>query len=284
MADPAMVTVPVFPRVSEFAGVWAMEQSAFVAHWEAIQRMDLVVHMRETESPRLESLIERVPVRGGKVVAKIDLAGVLMKQRSSMGGTSTIQARRDIRTAAIDPDVSAILLAIESPGGSVAGIDDLARDVRWAQERKPVWAHIDDLGASAAYWVASQAGAIYANSPTALVGSIGTLLTVYDISEAATREGIKALVFATGPIKGAGVPGTQVTDTQKSYFQGLVDASQEHFDQAVRRGRKLTAEQLAGIRTGAVFPASTAMERKLIDGIRPLDRTIEALAALAGSR
>lgn len=62
----------------------------------------------------------------------------------------------------------------------MAGTDDLARDVKAASRAKPLWAHIEDMGASAAYWVASQASKITANSETALVGSIGTLQVIHD--------------------------------------------------------------------------------------------------------
>src|SRR5581483_9650939 len=110
--------------------------------------------------------------------------GMLMKGQSSMGGTSTVMARRDIRQAVADQDVAGILLAIDSPGGTVAGTDDLAAEVRQARTSKPVWAAIDDLGASAAYWVASQTQRVTVNSPTALVGSIGTLQVIRDLSAA----------------------------------------------------------------------------------------------------
>jgi signal peptide peptidase SppA len=222
-----------------------------------------------------------VPARDGKNVAVIRAVGTLMKQQSSMGGTSTIQLRRDIRSAAADPTVSASCSAIDSPGGTVAGTADLAADVKAARRKKPVWAHIDDLGASAAYWLASQADAVYANNPTALVGSIGTLQVVYDYSAAAEKEGVKTLVFRTGPLKGAGVPGAAVTEEQAANYQRLVNETQTHFDAAVRAGRGMTRAELDAVRTGGVFPAGEAVGLKLIDGVRPLDAT---LAALAGAK
>jgi ClpP class serine protease len=149
------------------------------------------------------------------------LTGPLHEGRLSMSeGTSTVQARQDLRKAANDPDVSAILLAIDSPGGTVS-------PGRWSwpprcgrprQEagvrvrRRPV--------REAAYWVASQADRVYANNPTALVGSIGTLMVVYDLSQAAEDQGIKALVFGTGPLKGTGAPGAPVTEAQQEYLRG----------------------------------------------------------------
>lgn len=274
------IAVPTFARLHEYIGAWAIETRAAAALWDAAQRVDLTAHVQEP-APVLRSQIEKVSANG-QIVAVIRVAGVLMKQVSSMSaGSSTVQLRRDIRQAAADPDVSAILLAIDSPGGTVAGTDDLAADVLAARQRKPVWAHIDDLGASAAYWIASQAERVTANSTTALVGSIGTIATVYDLSGMAEQQGIKALVFSTGPLKGAGVEGTAITPEQAVYFQGLVDSAQKSFDSAVKKGRGLSAKQLEDVRSGAVFAAEDGLARKLIDGIQSIDATLDALAKSA---
>lgn len=292
MAD-RLVAVPDFPRLSEYAGLWSMEPGAAAALWDAARSVNMVAHVaaalkawddERAGPPKPKSLIERQQARNGQTVAVIPVLGAMMKQRSSMGGTSTIQLRRDVRQAANDPEVGAILLAVESPGGVVAGTADLAAEVKAARKRKPVWAHVDDLAASAAYWVASQAGQVYANTNTALVGSIGTYQLVYDVSGAAEREGVKALLFATGPLKGAGLPGTQVTEEQQRYFQQIVDAMQAEFDAAVRSGRGLSAKELADARTGGVFTAAEAQRLGLIDGVRSLDQTLNALADAAGQR
>lgn len=276
--SPDLRGLPAFPRLNEYFGLWAHEPDTFFAQWRVIQGTDLVRHAA-APAPGRSSTMTLEPGRNGQSVAVIGVGGTLMKQQSSMGGTSTIQLRRDIRTAASDPNVSGILLAIESPGGTVAGLMDLAADVNSARRKKPVWAGIADLGASAAYWLASQADAVYATSPTTLVGSIGTIMTVYDVSKAAEAEGVKPLVFATGPLKGAGTPGTEITQEQRDYFQGLIDDAQTHFDAAVRKGRGLSAADLAKVRSGAVFPAAVAKELKLIDGIQPLEKTLADLAS-----
>lgn len=275
--------VPEFPRLHDWLGVWLLESTAAQTLYHAVQRIDWVAHLR-ADPPKLEPLAELVEAKNGKTVAVVNISGTLMKGRSSLGGTSTVQARRDVRNAANDPNVSAILLNIDSPGGTVAGLDDLAADVRAAGRAKPVWAQADDLMASAAYWVGSQAERIYANAPTALIGSIGTYLTVYDVSEAAARDGVKALHFSTGPLKGAGAQGTAVTPEQQAYFKGIVEGVQAEFDRAVKSGRGLTAEQLAGVRTGGVWKAAEAQARGLIDGVQPVGKTIEQLARAAAGQ
>lgn len=275
-----LLHVPHFARASEYSGVWAIEPGVAAAMWDRARRTDLVAHVANAEPPKLRSDLQTVVAPSGQRVAVVMVTGVLMKAMSSMdSGSSTVALRREIRKAAADPEVAAIMLAIDSPGGTVSGTADLAAEVLAAKKQKPVWAYIEDLGASAAYWVASQADQVFANDATALVGSIGTLAVVYDLSGAAEAEGVKTLVFGTGPLKGAGVPGAPVTDEQQSYFRGLVDDSQKSFDAAVRKGRGLSEKALAEVRTGGVFGASEALRFKLIDGIQSFDATVAGLAA-----
>lgn len=279
MFDATPLHIPAFHRLTDYFGMWAIEPTAFLGQWRIASETDMIRHVM-AGPPTKPVTTNFVPAKkGDKSVAIINVAGTLMKQQPSMGGTSTVQLRRDIRGAANDPNVSGILLRVDSPGGTVSGTADLAADVKAARKAKPVWAHIEDLGASAAYWVASQADKVYANTPTALVGSIGTVMTVYDASAAAEREGIKTLVFRTGPLKGLGTPGDPVSEEQSAHLQQIVNEMQTHFDAAVRSGRNLSAAQLAAVKSGGVFPASEALDKGLIDGIRSLDSTLSALGA-----
>jgi signal peptide peptidase SppA len=275
-----LLSLPRFSRLDEYAGLWLCEPLAARQLWEAATRLDLSAHM--AGGPPEPLAAENFQASNGKSVAVIPVMGVMMKGRSSLGGTSTVEIRRAVRTAGNDPSVSAILLNIDSPGGTVAGVEELAGDVKRAAAKKPVWAQVEDMTASAAYWVASQASRIYANAGTALVGSIGTYLTVYDVSGAAAQQGVKALHFATGPLKGAGAAGTPVTPEQVAYFQGIVDGTQAEFDRAVKAGRGLDDAQLAAVRTGGVWKAGQAQKLGLIDGVQPAAKTIEQLSRAAG--
>lgn len=222
---------------------------------------------------------------GGKKIARIDIVGVMAKSSAPWAtSTSTIGVRRELQKAVADPEVAGIMLAIDSPGGYVAGTHDLASDVKAAGRQKPVWAQVEDLGASAAYWVASQADRIVANSPTAMVGSIGTIQAITDLSAALEQHGIKVHVIKTGPLKGIGLPGAKVTDEQLAHLQGLANSVQESFDTAVQKGRRMTDRQLADVRHGGVLNASAALDAKLIDAVQPYGRTMaEFSAALKGS-
>lgn len=273
------LSVPTFARISDYVGLWAMQPSAFDSFRHLAFSMDLKSHVERGAEP-LQSALEKVPGPGGRAIALVRVQGVLMKSQSSFGGTSTVQMRRDIRMAAADPDVAGLLLLVDSPGGTVAGTMDLAAEVKEARKSKPVWAHVDDLTASAAYWVASQAERITANNNAALIGSIGTLQVIQDMSAAAEQAGIKTLVIATGPLKGMGTPGSKVTEEQIAHVQDLVNSVQVNFDQAVQKGRGLTDKQLAAVRTGGVFTAPDALDRKLIDGIQSLTKTVQEFSAV----
>jgi ClpP class serine protease len=102
-------------------------------------------------------------------------------------------------------------LDIDSPGGTVAGTPELAAAVSALDQKKPVYAFSSGLMASAAYWIASQARAIYA-TPSAQVGSIGVVQAVVDRSAAINAAGIKVEVFSVGKYKAMGAPGTPLTD------------------------------------------------------------------------
>lgn len=272
-----LLLMPTF-TLADLVGPWRMEPERFASLMEGF-RNGVPLRMFETD-PAPKSLMTLSPGKGGKSVATIPVRGPMLKP-TTWWGTSTVQLRNDLRMASANPDVSSILLQIDSPGGTVAGMDALISDVNMARRRKPVWAHIDDMGASAAYELASQADAIFATGPTTAVGSIGTMMAVYDMSQMAEREGVKALMFKTGPLKGAGFPGTTVTEEQQADFQHWVDGSQEFFDAAVKKGRGLSAAELNTVRTGGVFLASEAQNLKLIDGIQSLDKTLDRLAAAA---
>lgn len=279
------LAMPMLPRITDYLGAWCVEPTRFETLFRGITLADFTAHAaairQAAPAPSRPAVryTELVPAANGKQVAVVKMAGTLMKGESSFGGASTVQLRREVRAAAADESVSGILLAIDSPGGTSAGTSDLAADVKAATRKKPVWAHIDDLGASAAYYVASQADLVYANSSDALVGSIGTMMMVYDASGAFEKEGIKPMLFRTGPLKGAGSMGTAVSEEQSAYFQKIIDGLQEGFDAAVKSGRGMTAKELDAARTGAVFLASEAKQLRLIDGIRPFSKTLAELSA-----
>lgn len=279
-----------FSRLHEYYGAWAVDHGRFWAAFNRVKQIDLAGHVAAARAPRASAAVtvvsgpsaaEMVDSSGDSSatrVAVIQIRGTMMKQASSLEeSTSTVRARRAIRQATNDPSIGGILLVIDSPGGTVSGTSDLAAEVRNAAASKPTYAFVEDFAASAAYWVASQAEKVFANDRTALVGSIGTLLVLVDASEWASGQGLEVLVFKTGELKGAGVPGAPVSDRAKAYFQRIVDRMQASFSAGVAAGRKLKVEQVEKVATGEVFLADEALGHKLIDGIQSFDATLRQL-------
>jgi signal peptide peptidase SppA len=200
----------------------------------------------------------------------------MTKGDSKFGGTSTVRTRHLLRQAARDPEVHNLVLQVYSPGGHVDGVQELADEVWQIGTQKPVVAHIEDLGASAAYWVASQAGRITANA-TAEIGSIGTMAVLEDTSKRLERLGIQVHVVATGPYKGLGVDGAPVSQEALGYVRARVEAINAHFLASVQRGRRFRADSLEVVSDGRVHHAGPAQRLGLIDAVQSLDQTLEEL-------
>jgi protease-4 len=207
-------------------------------------------------------------------IAIVRIIGQITKGESSYGGTSSIRTRRAIELADRDSKVRGILLAIDSPGGTVAGTSELARAVALA--RKPMVAHIDDLGASAAYWVASQADRVTA-SQTTEVGSIGTMAVVEDFSGQAAMQGIKVYVISTGPRKGDFIPGTEIKPEQLERLQERGDDLNGFFLDAVADGRQMPRAVVEDWATGDVWIAEKAKKLGLIDQVTSFDQALGSI-------
>lgn len=264
------------PRLSDYFGVWAIMEDPFRQACEYVEGVDLHQHIEQSAGPKMAGAGDYQVTEGG--IAVVSLSGPLMKQASSLsGGTSTVRARAAIRAAANDTNVSGILLRIDSPGGTAAGTQALADDVAAANQKKPVYSYIEDLGASAAYWVASQAQKVFTN-PTGLVGSIGTFMVLEDMSAMAAQKGVKVHVVRAGAMKGSGTPGTEITPQQLEHFQGIVDSLNEHFVRAVAQGRSLSLVRIRELADGRVHVGEAAKALGLVDAVQSFDETLHTLS------
>lgn len=273
------------PHIGQYYGPWAMAEVQFSAFVHTLLGADLNLHVEQisesrSHSPAKDPMLAEFERIGS--VALIEMTGTMTKRGSSFsemeGGT--IGLRRAIRGAASDDSVRAILLRIDSPGGSCAGTDDLARDVAFAAAQKPLWAYIEDIGASAAFWVASQATQIFAN-PSAQVGSIGTYGVVVDSSESHKRDGLVIHIVKAGSLKGMGHPGTEITEAHLAEAQRVVDSMNDLFVNAIMRGRHLSEDHVRELATGAVWLGADAISVGLVDEIADFHETVQRLTAVA---
>lgn len=251
----------------------AMHLSMWCVKADWLQAMVTAIKMGAVQADAARAAVKvdgaKYTITGG--VAVIPLHGSLMKRSSKYGGTSTLWARSALRHADRNNDVQSIMVHIDSPGGTSAGTAELGDAVRRA--KKPVHAHIDDLGASAAYWVASQADHISLNR-TGFAGSIGTYAAIYDTSGQAEMDGIKVHVLSTGPYKGAGEPGTAVTEEHLAHWQDVVNAHFGHFESAVRGGRRMLKSAFNKVSDGRVFEAKEARALGLVDEVSSFETAL----------
>jgi signal peptide peptidase SppA len=217
-------------------------------------------------------------------VAMVSVAGPMMKGYSKYAECDTLRVREAVRAATASNDVRAILLVFDSPGGSVAGTQELADDVMAARQVKPVHAFADDCCCSAAYWVASQAERLTINS-LGIAGSIGVFCVLEDTSQAAEMAGVKVHVISTGGMKGAAVDGTPITPAILADFQRLIDGTNAHFLAAVSRGRApLTGDVLQAVATGQVWLGAEAVTLGLADAVGTMQQAHDSVAAEADRR
>ena len=217
-------------------------------------------------------------------VALMEIVGPMTKYGSSFAPMGAmLEARRTLRAAVADPRVRAVVMRIDSPGGTVAGTDDLANEVAAAAEKKPIVAFAEDLMASAAYYVASQADEIVATRSTD-IGSIGVLMVIDDFSGMYAMKGIKTHVLSTGAQKGAGVEGTPITNEQLDEWQRMVDEHMEFFVSAISRGRGMDREQVLVLGDGRMWLAAEAKKLGLIDRVGSLEQAMKRARELAGQR
>lgn len=210
-------------------------------------------------------------------IALIGVDGVITKN-GSWCGSSANDVRAALVAAVSDPEVAAIVLLIDSPGGELRGIEELADAVAAADKLKPTYSYAEDQATSAAYYFASQARKIAANRPAAL-GSIGVYRVLVDSSASAEQAGIKVHVVKSGERKGDGVPGTAIADEALAEAQKMVDAAHDRFVRAVASGRGLSLAKTRELADGRVYLATEAKTLGLIDDVIAFDDFMATLAA-----
>ena len=219
-----------------------------------------------------------VPTPSQGAVAVLPLYVVLAHRmdtiEESSGGMSTERFGRLFDQAVADPSVGAIVFDVNSPGGTVPGVQELAAKIRAARGTKPIIAVANDLMASAAYWIASQADEIV-GIPSSLIGSIGVFAAHEDLSKALALEGITVTLVSAGKYKTEGNPYEPLTETAKAVLQGRVDAAYQQFVSDVAAGRQVPVGRVTGgYGEGRALGAVDAQAAGLIDRIATMDETL----------
>jgi signal peptide peptidase SppA len=227
-------------------------------------------------------------VRAGSV-AIIPVYGVI-EQHSDwfmemFGGVSVDGLRESLRAALADPDVKAVVLDIDSPGGTVAGVTELAAEIRDARGgAKPIVAVANAFAASAAYWLASQADELVA-TPSAQVGSIGVYAVHEDVSRMLDEMGVTVTLVSAGEHKTEGNMFEPLSPEAKADIQERVDTTYKTFLADVAAGRRVPVGQVsADYGGGRVFPAKKALTAGMVDRVETLGATVQRLGRAGGQR
>ena len=220
---------------------------------------------------------------GETKVVRIDLTGVIMRgRRERLFGyepdmvESTLS---QIRAATIDSEVKAILLEVDSPGGSVTPSDEIyaaLEQFKVEGEGRMIMVFIRDLGASGAYY-AAMAGDYIMAEPTAIVGSVGVIMQTLNMKGLGEKIGLSAVTIASGENKDMLNPFEEVDPRHVEMLQELVDGMQERFASIVEDSRGFENRDLLD---GRIFSAPQALENNFIDGIGYLQDAIDKLTFL----
>jgi signal peptide peptidase SppA len=220
------------------------------------------------------------------VVALLSLYGPLAHRPSVFteffGGTSTQRFSRDFKAALADPSVTRVVIDVDSPGGMVTGVPELADEIYAARGRKPIVAIANSLAASAAYWVASQADEVVV-SPSAEVGSIGVFTLHLDHSKRLADLGLRPTFIFAGKHKVEGNAYQPLTSDAKAYAQSEIDRYYSMFTKAVARGRGVgvgVVREKFG--QGRCVGAEDAKRLGMADRIETLEATVNRVLGNAG--
>lgn len=258
--------------------VWALQPSV-LRQIRAFLAGDTSVRAALSRTPaqaRTQGIVSVIPIHG------------MIERRSSIlselfGGTSIESVRGQLRAALADPDVRGIILDIDSPGGGVAGVTELAEEIRAARDVKPLVAIADTMAASAAFWLGSQASQLLVTR-SGQVGSIGIYGVHMDISRALEADGVTATVISAGEHKVDESEYAPLTDEARASIQTRTDAFYAQFVGDVAKGRGVSVAKVeADFGQGGVLLAEAALAAGMVDGIGTIDTAVRDVSRLARS-
>ncbi len=205
--------------------------------------------------------------------------GVLAQRMNLMldfsGGTSTEVLASDLREALGDPTIKAIVLDFDSPGGTVAGTDELATEIYNSRGVKPIVAVVNSMAASAAHWLAAQADEIVV-TPSGQAGSIGIYTVHEDISKMLADQGVNTTLISAGKYKTEANPYGPLSEEAQAAIQARVDQSYTAFVTAVARGRGVSRSTVhANYGQGRMFGTQELVQRGMADRIGTLPQVLE---------
>jgi protease-4 len=208
---------------------------------------------------------------GGDKVAVVDIEGLITKSRPIIEKLNRYKDNERIK---------AIVIRIDSPGGSVGPAQEIYEEVIKLREKKPVVASMGSVAASGGYYIACAANKIIAN-PGTITGSIGVIIEFANIEELLGKIGLKSIVIKSGKYKDILSPTRELKGEERDLLQGVIDNIHSQFIDAVALGRDIPREKVVEIADGRIFSGEQAKQLGLVDELGNLQDAIESAAEMS---
>lgn len=210
----------------------------------------------------------------GEKIAVVEIEGVIFDPQSTV---------RDLKKFGDDGSVKAIIIHLNTPGGSAAASEEIYREVRRIRDekKKRIVADIGIVGASGGYYVASGTNKIFANDAS-VVGSIGAIMDWYNYGDLVRWAKLKEEVIKSGEFKDTGDPARDLTPAERAYLQNMVMNMKDQFVAAIASGRGLKAQDIMPLADGRVWTGQQALGLKLIDQVGDFETAVKDTAKAVG--
>lgn len=210
----------------------------------------------------------------GPKIGIVELTGTITDSKDFVGQLHELRK---------DDSIKAIVVRIDSPGGSVAPSQEMYRAILRTRKDKKVVCSMGTVAASGGFYVASACDKIYA-SPGTITGSIGVISEFPHVQQLMTLAKIDVDTIKSGALKDSGSPFRAMTDKERTFFQSFVNGVYEQFLDDVAEARKISKETLRPLADGRILTGKEALEHKLVDELGNLEDAIEGAGKLAGAK
>jgi len=223
----------------------------------------------------LSSLLHLMSGPGGKGdVAIVEVLGGIFDSKE------TVEQLQELKK---DKGVKAIVLRVDSPGGSVGASQEIFAAVEEVKAKKPVVVSMGAVAASGGYYISAGASKIVAN-PGTITGSIGVRMELMNLEEILQWARLKTVTLKSGRLKDIGSPTRAMTPEEREYLEGILSQMHQQFKKAIAEGRGLPLAEVEKIADGRILTGEQALALKLVDELGTLDRAVKLAGELAGMK
>ncbi len=222
--------------------------------------------------------------RSQNKIAVVNIYGVIKASSKPTGALTPSSERiiKQLKKIEEDRSVKAVVLRINSPGGTVAAVEEIYAEVMKVRAaHKPVVASFSDIAASGGYYVATAADKIVAN-PGTLTGSIGVIMEMGNFTGLMQKFGVKFETIKSGRYKDIGSFSREMTPEEKVILQNVINDAYERFLAAVITGRKLDPQKARELADGRIYTGAQALKEGLVDSLGSMDDAVDTAKKLAG--